>query len=217
MSAPTIAYDVRWRIAGDAQDWTVERFPVAEAFDLASGLIRGTLYEVEIRSVAPSGKTSAWVNTTITGDSTTVEVPATNREGALALPNATNLGSVWDYDTEVEYNATDAMATINFLGGTLKAEGKSIVYGPSHADIEVEPEEEFMLYMWLDDPWRAGGVVQLEVSRNYLDSVAGPGYVALAPIKITAPAIGGTSSGGGTIGGGGGGGGAGNRPYQELV
>lgn len=210
MSAPTVAYDVRWRIAGDAQDWTVERFPATEAIELRNGLIRGLEYEVEIRSVAPSGKTSDWV-------ATTVEVPATNREGALALPNATNLGSVWDYDTEIEYNATDETATIDFLGGTLKTEGKSIVYGPSHATIEVEPEEEFMLYMWLDDPWRAGGVVDLEVSRNYLDSVAGPGYVALAPIQITAPAIGGTSSGGGTIGGGGGGGGAGNRPYQEIV
>lgn len=210
MSAPAVFWDVRYRPKGSEEEWTVERFPVDADVKL-TGVTRGVEYEGGVSSVAANGMRSIWVPLPDT------VVETTNREGALALPNSTNLGSVWDYDTEVEYNSTDETATIDFLGGTLKTEGKSIVYGPSHATIEVEPEEEFMLYMWLDDPWRAGGVVQLEVSRNYLDSVAGPGYVALAPIKITAPAIGGTSSGGGTIGGGGGGGGAGNRPYQELV
>src|SRR5690606_26256305 len=113
-----------------------------------TGVTRGVEYEGGVSSVAANGMRSIWVPLPDT------VVATTNREGALALPNSTNLGSVWDYDTEVEYNSTDSTATIDFLGGTLRAEGKSIAYGPSSAVIAVEPEEEFMLYMWLNDPRR---------------------------------------------------------------
>lgn len=199
MSAAIAFYDVRYRVDGSEEDWTQVRFPV-DADIVLRDVVRGADYLLQIRSVSAQGRTSGWVDAPVT-------VPTTTREGSLALPNGTNLGSVWDYDTEVEYNSTDSTATIDFLGGTLVAEGKTVVYGPSSATIAVTPEEEFTLYMWLNDPKRAGGTVQLEVSRNFIDSVAAPGLVALSPIILQAPPVGGTSSGGGSIGGGGGGGG----------
>lgn len=204
MSAAIAFYDVRFMVDGSEEGWTQIRFPV-DADIVVPDVVRGEDYLVQIRSVSAAGRTSAWVDCPVT-------VPATNREGSLALSNGTNLGSVWDYDAEVEYNSTDSTATIDFLGGTLVAEGKTISYGPSSATISVMPEEEFYLYMWLNDPRRAGGTVQLEVSRNFIDSVSAPGLVVLSPVLIQAPPIGGTSSGGGSIGGGGGGGGGGRSP-----
>ena len=209
MSAAIAFYDVRYRVDGSEEDWTQIRFPV-DADIVLRDVVRGANYIVQIRSVSAQGRTSDWVDAPVT-------VPTTNRVGSLALPNSTNLGSVWDYDTEVEYNSTDSTATIDFLGGTLVAEGKTISYGPSSATIAVTPEEEFTLYMWLNDPRRLGGTVQLEVSRNFIDSVAAPGFVTLAPITLKAPPIGGTSSGGVNMGGGGGGGGSRNPPQSEII
>lgn len=205
-----VSRQVRYRLLGDEDnDWVTEVFPADTVLSIGN-LLRDGEYEVEVRNVGANGRLSDPVTFTHT-------VADTKRMGALALPvNAIgNIASTWDYDTEVEYNSTDSTATIDFLGGTLVSGGTTIVYGASSTTISVEPEEEFELFLWLDDPFLLGGTVQLECSRNYLDSVAGPGYIALAPLTITAPPVGGSSSGGGNIGGGGGGGGGGKIPQAE--
>lgn len=200
MSAPAVYWDVRYRPKNSQEEWTVERFPANSEVTLR-GVVRGVTYVGDMSAVSARERRSAWVSL---GEWT---VPATNREGSLALGNGTNLGSTWDYDTNVTYTATSSSVTVSFLGGTLRAEGKSVVYNASSAIVSVSPNEVFDLYMWLNDPQRMGGSVQLQVSRNFVDSVANSGYVALPRLRITVPGTGGSGSGGGNAGGGGGGGG----------
>lgn len=189
-------------------DWVTRRMPVGPV--KLEGLPPGT-YDLELRYEYAGGRLSQPRLLTHT-------VAAPSRRGALALPPsaAANLPSVWDYDTEVVYNATDSTATIIFEGGTLKSPDGEVVYGPSSATIAVVPEETFTLYLWINDPWMEGGTLPLEVSRNFMDTIA-PGNVALPKMTLTAPPIGGTSSGGGNVGGGGGGGGGNTSPEQAPL
>lgn len=199
MSAPAVYWDVRYRPKDTEEEWTIERFPANSEVTL-EGVVRGVTYVGDMSAVSAQGRRSAWVSL---GEWT---VPTTNREGSLALGNGANLGSVWDYDTEIEYNVSTSSLTVDFLGGTLKSEGRSVTYNASSASIAVTPSEVFDLYMWLYDPLLQGGTVQLEISRNFVDSVSSPGNVALPRQRIVVPSSG-SSTGGGNAGGGGGGGG----------
>lgn len=218
MSAPTVAYDVRWRIADDAQDWTVKRFPLGVAIDIRDGLMRDTEYEGGIRSVAESGKTSQWVPFAVT-------VPGTNREGAAALPvNAfANQASAWDVDTSVEYVAStdgsgDSVAVITVSAGSLVVGDVSVAYAASSASVAGEPQTEKRLYLYYDDPRLLGGARTLGVAESYVDSLRGAGRVAITSVLLQFPAIGAPpNTGGGGIGGGGGGGGAHNNPQQAPL
>ncbi|MBO9717533.1 MAG: hypothetical protein J7507_12175 [Pseudoxanthomonas sp.] len=207
-----VGYEVSTRLQGtEDTDWVRARFPVEEGITLP-GLVREGVYDVEIRSVGANGVLSAPATLTHT-------VAAAAREGSLALPtNVTgNIASAWDYDTEVTFSSTDSTCTVSITAGTLVSGSRTISYGASSVEVTVAPSETFTLYLWYDDPFLAGGTLDLEASRNIMDSVAGSGFVALAPLEITTPALGGPpTSGGGPIGGGGGGGGAGNIQQDPL-
>lgn len=206
-----VGYEVSTRLQGaDPTDWVRTRFPVEEGITL-TGLVREGEYDVEIRSIGANGVLSAPTSFTHT-------VSAAMREGSLALPtNVTgNVASAWDYDTEVTFSSTDSTCTVAITAGTLVSGDRTISYGASSVEVAVSPSETFMLYLWYDDPFLTGGTLDLEASRNIMDSVAGSGFVALAPLEITTPAPGGPpTGGGGPIGGGGGGGGGGRPPQAE--
>lgn len=216
MSAPAVAYDVRYRIAEGDADWTVERFPLAAEI-IIGGVLRGTAYEAEICAVAANGRTSAWVPCPVT-------VPDTNRTGALALPANVigNQASMWDVDTSVTYASEAdteglAQATISVSAGTLVIGSQTISYGASSAVVTGAAEEQRTVYLYYDDPRLAGGSKPLGVADNIVDSANVYGRIAITSLKITFPVAGGTGGGGGGIGGGGGGGGARDPEQQQVV
>ncbi|RRN78539.1 hypothetical protein EIM50_13700 [Pseudoxanthomonas sp. SGD-10] len=196
-AAETAAYDVRWRIASedDEFDWNQRRVPVAAAIDLRDGIMRETEYEGFIRSVAPSGAASEWVPWS-------VEVPGTAREGVLALPAsvAANIG-IWDVDISVNWSADTTSATISVSSGTYVIAGRTINYGSSSVAVSGAPGTTRTFYLYYNDPQLAGGTRTLHASETYVDMRNGDGRVPIDGIPVTFPTSG-TSTGGGGIGGG---------------
>ncbi len=173
-------------------------------------------YEVEARSLGVGDLASAWV-------AQTVNVPATNRIGALALPPnvITNQSSMWGMDTEVTYAAVspisgDAEATISMTAGTLVVGETTIGYGASSALVTGTPGTSRLAYLYYDDPKLQGGSLELGVATTPVEASNVYGRVAITSVLVEFPAPGSTGGGGGGIGGGGGGGGP-HRPEQQAV
>ncbi|OOW67086.1 hypothetical protein Xmar_07695 [Xanthomonas axonopodis pv. martyniicola] len=212
MSAPTIAYDVRYRPAGDTEHgWQTRQFAASEAIQLTE-LGRGVAYEIQVRSVAASGRSSAWVDAS-------VQVANTNRLGAAALPNIANQQAMWDIDTAVSYAASSdaagvSTATITVSGGTLVIGSMTVSYGGSSASISGTAGTSRTVFLYYDDPQLVGGTLPLGIADNIVASANVDGRVAISSVSLAFPAAGSSSTGGGGIGGGGGSGGS--RPNTNL-
>ena len=204
------AHEVRYRLTGaEDTDWTVVRFPAGVEIELLN-VLRGGVYDVEVRAIGSRGRMSLPATLTVT-------VGTTTREGALALPaNAIgNRASVWDVDTSVTYSASESSATVSVSAGTLVIGGATIAYGASSASVTGAPSTSKTIFLYYDDPQLAGGTLPLGVTESYITSVAGNGRIAIISLKIDFPAVGAPpNTGGGGIGGGGGGGGANNQALE---
>lgn len=213
MSVETIAYEVRYRPLGsDESAWVMKRFEAGQAMVIEEPL-RGVQYEINTRSVAANGRSSAWV-------ASPVVVPDTNRIGAAALPNIGNKQSLWDLQTSVTFAATssaegNSVATVSVTAGDLVIGSQYVSYGPSSGTITGNAGDKVFIYLYYDDPYLLGGTRPLGITTNIVDSANVNGRVAISSLEITFPAAGGSSSGGGSIGGGGGSGGANTRPPQQ--
>lgn len=213
--AQTIAYDVRWRQAGSDAPWTMRQFPADSGLTLPD-LERGLPYDIELRSVAASGRVSTWVTAN-------VSVAPTNRLGALALPTNIigNQTSMWGMDTEVTYAASSpaegaASATISMSAGTLVIGGTTINYSASTASVTGTAGTTRTFYLYYDDPRLQGGTHALGVVTNIVDTANVDGRIAIGSVTVQFPAAGSSGGGGGGIGGGGGGGGSHQQPQQIL-
>lgn len=215
MTVETIAYDVRYRPLGDDESaWVTQRFESGKSIIIEEPL-RGIQYEVNIRSVAASGRSSEWVPIPVT-------VPDTNRIGAAALPNIGNQQSMWDLATSVTFSATsnaegNSVATISVTAGDLVIGSTTVSYGASSGTITGTAGQDVTVYMYYDDPYLQGGTLPLGITTNIVETANVNGRVAISSISFKYPVAGGSSSGGGSIGGGGGSGGANTRPPQQEI
>lgn len=200
MPAAVVAYEVRYRLAGSGQPWTVRRFPPESTTVSLSGLIRGEEYTGEARSLGPNGLASAWVPVTW--------VVEDAHEGAAALPPVAigNVGSRWVSGTEATWAADDTTAAISVTAGDLQVGDTTISYGASSAEIVGVAEEVRIVHLYYDDPRLQGGSRTLGVTEDIVSSMSEYGRIYIATLTITFDTVGGAGTGGGgNIGGGGGG------------
>lgn len=215
MPVDTVAYDLRYRpIGSDEYAWIVKRFEAGQSIQVEEPL-RGVQYEINLRSVAANGLSSAWVPYPVT-------VPNTNRTGAAALPNIGNQQSMWDLQTSVTFAATssaegNSVATISVTAGDLVLGDVTVSYGASSGTITGNAGDKIRVYLYYDDPFFEGGTRPLGITTNIVESANVNGRVAVSSIEFTFPAAGGSSTGGGSIGGGGGSGGIRDPNYQEQI
>ena len=207
----TVAYNVRWRLAGSADPWQVLRIPLNAGITIP-GLERAEDYTIEVQSIGANERVSRWVVVP-------VHVPDTHRVGALALPTNVvgNQASMWDGDTSVTYSAAtdgsgDSEATISMSAGTLVIGDATVQYAASSGTVTGAANETATFYLYYDDPRFEGGSRVLGITRNIVETANVDGRVAISALTITFPAAGDSGSGGGGIGGGGGGGGSHNNP-----
>lgn len=200
MAAPTVAYEIRYRVKDSGQPWTTARFPPDSTTITLKGLLRGEEYEGNARSVGPLGQVSLWQPVTWIMD--------TANEGATALPPVTvgNVGSRWVSGTAATWSADDTTADIAVTAGVLQVGDDQINYGASTAQISGTASEVRTVHLYYDDPQFAGGTRTLGVTTDKVASMSGHGRIYIATLTITFDtAGGGGTGGGGGIGGGGGG------------
>lgn len=215
-----VSTEVRWRrvdpgAPGPGQ-WSTRSFPAASDTIALNELQRGVEYQVQARNIGANGRASDWVPAT-------VQVPDTNRRGALALPTNVvgNQSSMWNIGTNVTYAAVsptsgDSEATISVSAAALVVGSRTINYGPSSASITGAPGTSKAVYLYYDDPRWQGGSRPLGVTDNIVETANVNGRVALTSLTLEFPEPGGSGGGGGDAGGGGGGGGAHDQPHQVI-
>ena len=207
MGARTIAYEVRFRVAGSGSNYQVRRFPVpAPSLTIKGGLVRGTSYEASVRAIGADGQPSDWVDCSFT--------VAAGREGAMALPpvSSGNVGSRWAGSTAVTYNATDSIATVSVSAGSLQIGDGTVSYDAASASFAGSPNLVQKVYLYYDDPQLRGGARTLGITTDAVSSVSSYGRVLITALTLNFPPPGGTSSGGRSIRGIGGGTGATEEP-----
>lgn len=196
-----VALELRWRVDGTQQPWTYARYAPELTSIVLTGLIRGETYEAEARYVQDVGPPSAWATAEII-------VSDTDRKGTTALPPVTtgNVSSRWISGTEIDWSATDTVATVNVSAGVLQAGEQQVSYNASSVEITGTAEEVKTVYLYYDDPQYAGGTRTLGYTTDPVASMAGYGRILIDQVTITYDVAGGTgTTGGGDIGGGGGG------------
>lgn len=196
------ALELRWRIKDSEQPWTTERYaPDLASIVLSGRTIRGETYEAEARYLVDVGSPSPWTTAEVT-------VASSSRKGTTALPPVTtgNVSSRWISGTEIDWSATDTVATVNVSAGVLQAGEQQVSYNASAVEIPGAAEEEKTVYLYYDDPRYEGGTRTLGYTTDPVASMAGYGRVLIDQVTITFDVAGGTGTGGGgDIGGGGGG------------
>lgn len=215
-----IAAEWSYRIVSDdddATDWVTTRVEDLEGFDIPDPR-RGATYEIKAIYLGPNGEVGDPLALTYT-------VPTTNKEGPLALPGNVvfNQASGWDGETSVEYEATtdgggDSEALISVSAGDLVVGSRTISYGPSSGSVLGEAGTAQRVYLYYDDPDRAGGSRTLGITTDYVESISSDDRVAITTLLLEFPQIGDPpKTGGGGIGGGGGSGGAGRLPIHDVI
>jgi hypothetical protein len=200
MGTPTLSIEVRWRVAGSGQPWSVGRYPPDATNITIPGLIRGVTYEGQARSIGPGGLASEWVPITF-------EVPNGTRTSATGLPPvvAGNVASRWISGTQLSWSGNSTTITISVSAGVLQVGDKQISYGPSSAEITGTAGEVRTVYLYYDDPYWQGGSRTLGVTTDSVASMAAAGRILIDRLTVTfASSSGGTTGGGGDVGGGGG-------------
>lgn len=210
MKAPITGVEVRYRIAGADPDtaYTYRRFLPSDPIKI-KGLLSGQQYDLGVRYLAkvPS-KWTVLVHT----------VATTTREGTAALPPVTtgNVPGLWISGTEIDWSATDTVATVNVSPGTLQIGEQQRSYNASSVEITGTAEEEKTVYLYYDDPRGEGGTRTLGHTTDRVASSAGYGRILIDQVTVTFDVTGGTgTTGGGDIGGGGGGSGP-RCPWEEA-
>lgn len=200
MAAPTLAIEVRWRVASSGQPWSVQRYPPEATNITIPGLTRGVSYEGQARALGPGVLPSPWAPVTW-------DVADGNRTSSTALPPVTvgNVSSRWISGTEISWSGTDTSITLSVTAGVLQVGDQQISYGASSVEITGTASEVRTVYLYYDDPYWEGGSRTLGATTDSVASMAQPGRVLIDQVTVTFAASGGSSSGGGDIGGGGGG------------
>lgn len=204
MAAPTLAIEVRWRVASSGQPWSVQRYPPEATNITIPGLTRGVSYEGQARAIGPGGLVSAWMPVTF-------DVADGNRNSSTALPPVTvgNVSSRWISGTEIGWSGTDTSITLSVTAGVLQVGDQQISYGASSVEITGVADELRTVFLYYDDPYWEGGTRTLGATTDIVASMAQAGRVLIDQVTVKFAASGGSSSGGGDVGGGGGGSGTG--------